>query len=193
MKRLIFLVLLSGGSRPRPIRAVRRDHPERHHPRRQRQSAIRGRHRHQERLHRRDRRPVAGHGARMRSTRAGLFVAPGFINIHSHASPDALPTAVNMLTQGVTTEIFNADGGGPLDLAQQMTRLGGAGTGREHRRLHRLQRRLADRCRQRRSASDAGRDRADARDDHRAASIKARGACRRASTTSRATSRAPKK
>src|SRR5512134_2439806 len=35
----------------------------------------------------------------------GLFVTPGFINIHSHASADALPTAVNMLTQGVTTEI----------------------------------------------------------------------------------------
>src|SRR6187399_824469 len=31
----------------------------------------------------------------------GMLVAPGFINIHSHASPDALPTAVNMLTQGV--------------------------------------------------------------------------------------------
>ena len=53
----------------------------------------------------------------------GLFVAPGFINIHSHASPDALPTAVNMLTQGVTTEIFNADGNGPLDIAQQMNTL----------------------------------------------------------------------
>jgi N-acyl-D-amino-acid deacylase len=53
----------------------------------------------------------------------GLIVAPGFINIHSHASPDALPTAVNMLTQGVTTEIFNADGNGPLDVAGQMTRL----------------------------------------------------------------------
>ena len=57
----------------------------------------------------------------------GLFVAPGFINIHSHASPDALPTAVNMLTQGVTTEIFNADGGGPTDLTQQMKLLGEAG------------------------------------------------------------------
>src|SRR5215467_10181935 len=41
-----------------------------------------------------------------------LFVAPGFINIHSHASPDAVATAENMLTQGVTTEIVNADGGG---------------------------------------------------------------------------------
>ena len=57
----------------------------------------------------------------------GLFVAPGFINIHSHAVPDALPTAVNMLTQGVTTEIFNADGGGPVDLNQQMAALSAAG------------------------------------------------------------------
>jgi N-acyl-D-amino-acid deacylase len=57
----------------------------------------------------------------------GLFVAPGFINIHSHASPDALPTAINMLTQGVTTEIFNADGNGPLDVAQQMRTLAAAG------------------------------------------------------------------
>ncbi len=57
----------------------------------------------------------------------GLFVTPGFINIHSHASPDALPTAVNMLTQGVTTEIFNADGNGPLDIAQQMQTLAASG------------------------------------------------------------------
>ena len=40
----------------------------------------------------------------------GLFVTPGFINIHSHAAANALPTAVNMLTQGVTTEIVNSDG-----------------------------------------------------------------------------------
>jgi N-acyl-D-aspartate/D-glutamate deacylase len=53
----------------------------------------------------------------------GLFVTPGFINIHSHASPDALPTAVNMLTQGVTTEIINADGGGAIDVSRQMSTL----------------------------------------------------------------------
>lgn len=53
----------------------------------------------------------------------GLFVAPGFINIHSHASGEALPSAVNMLTQGVATEILNPDGGGPPDVAQQLTRL----------------------------------------------------------------------
>ena len=57
----------------------------------------------------------------------GLFVTPGFINIHSHASADALPTAVNMLTQGVTTEIFNADGSGPLNIAQQMSALAVSG------------------------------------------------------------------
>ena len=57
----------------------------------------------------------------------GLYVAPGFINIHSHPSADALPRAENMLTQGVTTEILNADGGGPLDLRAQMDRLAAAG------------------------------------------------------------------
>src|SRR5688572_5727529 len=57
----------------------------------------------------------------------GLYVTPGFINIHSHAAANALPTAVNMLTQGVTTEIFNADGSGPLNVAQQMSTLAASG------------------------------------------------------------------
>lgn len=57
----------------------------------------------------------------------GLYVAPGFINIHSHPSADALPRAENMLTQGVTTEILNADGSGPLDLRAQMARFEAAG------------------------------------------------------------------
>jgi N-acyl-D-amino-acid deacylase len=52
----------------------------------------------------------------------GLFVAPGFINIHSHATPDGLMTAANMLTQGVTTEIVNADGAGPIDLDDQLAK-----------------------------------------------------------------------
>lgn len=50
---------------------------------------------------------------------AGLHVAPGFLNLHSHADPAALATAVNMLTQGVTFELLNADGGGRLDVASQ--------------------------------------------------------------------------
>jgi len=51
----------------------------------------------------------------------GLFVAPGFINIHSHPTPDGLMTAANMLMQGVTTELLNADGSGPLDVNAQLT------------------------------------------------------------------------
>ena len=51
----------------------------------------------------------------------GLYVTPGFINLHSHASAVALSTAENMLTQGVTLEILNADGGGPLDVGRQLT------------------------------------------------------------------------
>ena len=57
----------------------------------------------------------------------GLFVAPGFINIHSHAVPSALPAAVNMLTQGVTTEILNPDGAGSTDIAEQLSRDSAAG------------------------------------------------------------------
>jgi len=53
----------------------------------------------------------------------GNFVTPGFINIHSHAEPNALPTARNMLAQGVTTEILNPDGDGPLDIAAQLREL----------------------------------------------------------------------
>jgi N-acyl-D-aspartate/D-glutamate deacylase len=48
------------------------------------------------------------------------MVAPGFVNIHSHAEPGALPTAANMLQMGVTTEVVNADGSGALDIAQQL-------------------------------------------------------------------------
>jgi N-acyl-D-amino-acid deacylase len=55
---------------------------------------------------------LSDHRALVEIDVTGLFVAPGFINIHSHASPAALPTAENMLTQGVTTEILNPDGGG---------------------------------------------------------------------------------
>jgi N-acyl-D-aspartate/D-glutamate deacylase len=50
----------------------------------------------------------------------GLYVAPGFINLHSHAAPNALATAANMLTQGVTFELINADGSGRTDIAQQL-------------------------------------------------------------------------
>jgi N-acyl-D-amino-acid deacylase len=65
--------------------------------------------------------------ARLELDVKGLIVAPGFINIHSHASAAALPRADNMLMQGVTTEILNADGSGQVDLSAQLASLQGGG------------------------------------------------------------------
>jgi dihydroorotase/N-acyl-D-amino-acid deacylase len=49
----------------------------------------------------------------------GLVVAPGFIDIHSHARRGILdsPAAENCIRQGVTTVIEGVDGGSPLPLA----------------------------------------------------------------------------
>lgn len=58
---------------------------------------------------------------------SGLVVAPGFINLHSHATFAGVKTAVNMLTQGVTTEIINADGAGSLNIAKQLGDFSAAG------------------------------------------------------------------
>ncbi len=54
---------------------------------------------------------------------AGLHVAPGFIDVHSHAG-GGLDTedrshAEPLLAQGITTVVVNPDGGGPVDLAEQ--------------------------------------------------------------------------
>jgi N-acyl-D-amino-acid deacylase len=57
----------------------------------------------------------------------GLYVTPGFINLHSHAMPAALGTAENMLTQGVTLEILNADGSGPPDIRKQLSEIAANG------------------------------------------------------------------
>src|SRR5262245_42788170 len=70
---------------------------------------------------------LTGDRAAMDIDVTGQYVAPGFINIHSHASVNALPTAENMLTQGVTTEIVNPDGGGSTDITEQLTRGAAAG------------------------------------------------------------------
>jgi len=54
---------------------------------------------------------------------AGLYVAPGFIDGHSHAGPalagEKLAGAAALLAQGITTVFVNPDGGGPTDLAVQ--------------------------------------------------------------------------
>lgn len=65
----------------------------------------------------------------------GQLIAPGFIDLHSHAevglvSDDpARRSAPNLITQGITTVIVNQDGGGPLDLEQQRRTMRERGTG----------------------------------------------------------------
>lgn len=70
---------------------------------------------------------LAGTPAAAEIDATNLYVAPGFVNIHSHAAPAALARAENMLTQGVTTEILNPDGGGAIDIARQLADDGQAG------------------------------------------------------------------
>ncbi len=58
---------------------------------------------------------------------SGLYLAPGFIDVHSHAAPalerPELADARPLLAQGITTIIGNPDGGGPVNLAAQRRRL----------------------------------------------------------------------
>jgi N-acyl-D-amino-acid deacylase len=54
---------------------------------------------------------------------SGLYVAPGFIDVHSHAATGLvkreLSAAQPLLAQGITTVIVNPDGGGAVDLIRQ--------------------------------------------------------------------------
>lgn len=65
----------------------------------------------------------------------GKVIAPGFIDIHSHAeeglaSEDARRRrAPNVVTQGVTTVVVNPDGGGPLSIGSQKAALERLGIG----------------------------------------------------------------
>lgn len=60
-------------------------------------------------------------------------VAPGFIDVHSHAGEglpnDNLRAAAPMIAQGVTTLVLNPDGGGPIDLEAQRAKLEQGGIG----------------------------------------------------------------
>lgn len=57
----------------------------------------------------------------------GLYVAPGFIDTHSHAasglSDSELSSARPLLAQGISTVVVNPDGGGATDLQAQQQRL----------------------------------------------------------------------
>jgi len=58
---------------------------------------------------------------------AGQVVAPGFIDIHSHAREGIfeVPTADNYVRQGVTTVIEGPDGSSPLPIAEFLAKLDG--------------------------------------------------------------------
>lgn len=67
-------------------------------------------------------------GAERRIDAGGLYVAPGFIDNHSHAASglasEELSSAHPLLAQGVTTVAVNPDGGGRVvDLARQRAKL----------------------------------------------------------------------
>ena len=66
---------------------------------------------------------LAGATAREVIDAAGLYVAPGFIDVHSHAgsglTDDTLSAAEPLLAQGITTVVINPDGGGAVDLEKQ--------------------------------------------------------------------------
>lgn len=63
----------------------------------------------------------------------GLYVAPGFIDVHSHAggglATPGLSDARPLIVQGITTVVVNPDGGGPVDLAAQRRALEADGLG----------------------------------------------------------------
>lgn len=76
---------------------------------------------------------LTGWSARRTIDAAGRVVAPGFIDTHSHAAESltrkGLHWAEALLAQGVTTVVINPDGGGPVDLETQRTRMRALGLG----------------------------------------------------------------
>lgn len=63
----------------------------------------------------------------------GLYVSPGFIDVHSHAASglqtEKLSSARPILSQGITSVVINHDGGGSVDLTAQESRLLAHGLG----------------------------------------------------------------
>ncbi len=68
----------------------------------------------------------AAQGRRVLDAR-GLYLAPGFIDVHSHAGPGLATPELSagrpLVAEGVTTVVVNPDGGGPVDLVAQRTAL----------------------------------------------------------------------
>lgn len=76
---------------------------------------------------------VGGWSAAREIDVAGRVIAPGFIDVHSHAaqglSRAPLHTAHGLLAQGITAVVVNPDGGGPLDIAAQQVAFSRHGVG----------------------------------------------------------------
>jgi N-acyl-D-amino-acid deacylase len=70
--------------------------------------------------------PLDGTSAKLTIDARGLTVAPGFIDIHTHARRGIFedPAAQNYIRQGVTTLIEGNDGSSPLPIAQFFQKLG---------------------------------------------------------------------
>jgi N-acyl-D-aspartate/D-glutamate deacylase len=64
---------------------------------------------------------------------SGLYIAPGFIDVHSHAgsglASESLSHGRPLLAQGLTTVMINPDGGGSIDIAGQQAALEEHGIG----------------------------------------------------------------
>jgi N-acyl-D-amino-acid deacylase len=76
---------------------------------------------------------LGGASARTIIDAADRIVAPGFVDVHSHAAEGltraALRQAQPLIAQGITTIVANPDGGGPVDLAAQRKELESGGIG----------------------------------------------------------------
>ncbi len=55
-------------------------------------------------------------GTRERFNASGLYVAPGFINVHDHSEPGQHAEPIGLVSQGITTAIGNPDGWGPVNI-----------------------------------------------------------------------------
>ena len=76
---------------------------------------------------------LSGSSAERTIDASGLYVSPGFIDTHSHASAGMvnpeLSSAEPLVAQGITSIFINPDGGGPLDLVKQQRDIRSAGPG----------------------------------------------------------------